>query len=79
MPPPDAVSVALEPLQIIPSFPVMPDVSETATEAEGSGLTVIVVDAVPVQPATEVTVTVYVVVPDGVTEIEAPVEPLLQA
>ena len=45
----------------------------------GLGFTVIVTLAVPVQLLTEVTVTVYVVVVVGETDIEAPDCPLLHA
>jgi hypothetical protein len=57
VPPPLAVRVALAPAQIIPSLLVAPEVSVTAMEADGSGLTVMVVLAVAVQPLV-VTVTV---------------------
>ncbi len=55
--PPEAVSVAEDPSQIVPSFGV-PDVSVTAIAGEGAGLTVIVVVAVVVQPLAFVTVAV---------------------
>jgi hypothetical protein len=56
--PPEAVSVTLAPLQITPSLLATPDVSATATEAEGCGFTVIVVIVVVEQLAALVTVTV---------------------
>jgi hypothetical protein len=56
--PPEAVSVTLAPLQITPSLFVTPDVSATDIEAEGCGLTVIVVVVVVEQLAALVTVTV---------------------
>ena len=55
--PPEAVSVAEDPSQIVPSFGV-PEVSMTAIEAAGTGLTVIVEVAVAVQPLPFVTVAV---------------------
>ena len=55
--PPLAVSVAEEPMQIVPSFGV-PEVSVTAIAAVGRGLTVIVDVAVAVQPLAFVTVAV---------------------
>jgi hypothetical protein len=63
--PPLAVSVALAPVQIVPSLLVLPDVSVTVMDGVGSGLTVIVVVVVAVQPSAFVTVTVYVVVVMG--------------
>ena len=56
VPPPLAVRVALAPEHIIPSL-LVPEVSVTAMDADGSGFTVIVVVAVAVQPFA-VTVTV---------------------
>jgi hypothetical protein len=50
--------VALEPTHIIPSLLVAPEVSVTATDADGSGFTVIVFVAVAVQLFELVTVTV---------------------
>ena len=55
--PPEAVSVAKDPSQIVPSFGV-PEVSVTAIAAAGAGLTVMVVVAVVVQPLAFVTVAV---------------------
>ncbi len=55
--PPEAVSVAEAPLQIVPSFGV-PEVSVTTITAVGNGLTVMVVAAVAVQPLAFVTVAV---------------------
>jgi hypothetical protein len=55
--PPEAVNVAEDPSQIVPSFGV-PEVSVTAIEAAGTGLTVIVEVAVAVQPLPFVTVAV---------------------
>jgi len=65
--PPLAVIVALAPVQIVPSLGVLPDVSATVIIGVGSGLTVIVVEVVAVQPSALVTVTVYVVVVIGET------------
>ena len=56
--PPDAVSVALSPVQIVPSLLALPEVSATAILGVGSAFTVIVVDEVAVQPSALVTVTV---------------------
>lgn len=58
--PPLAVSVALAPVHIVPSSLVVPEVSATEMDAVGSALTMIVVEAVSVQPSELVTVTVYV-------------------
>lgn len=69
MPPPLAVSVALAPVQIVPSLFVEPEVSATEIEAVGSALTVIVVDVVEVHPSAFVTVTVYVASAIGDTVI----------
>jgi hypothetical protein len=55
--PPEAVNVAEDPSQIVPSFGV-PEVSVTAIAAEGAGLTVMVMVAVAVQPLAFVTVEV---------------------
>jgi len=71
VPPPVAVRVTLAPLQIVPSLLAVPDVSVTVIEGVGSGLTVIVFDAVAVHPSALVTVTVYVVVTIGETEPDA--------
>jgi hypothetical protein len=64
---------------MIPSLLLTPDVSVTETEAEGSGLTVIVTEAVAWQPLVFVTVTVYVVVEAGDTVTDIVVAPVLQA
>ena len=64
---------------MIPSLLLTPDVSVTETEAEGSGLTVIVTEAVAWQPLVFVTVTVYVVVEAGDTVTDTVVAPVLQA
>ena len=71
MPPPAAVNVTLAPLQIVPSLLDVPDVSATVITGTGSGLTVIVVDDVAVQPSVLVTVTVYVVLVVGLTRMLA--------
>ena len=55
--PPLAVSVAEASMQIVPSLGV-PEVSVTAIEAAGAGLTVMVVVAIAVQPLAFVTVAV---------------------
>ena len=57
VPPPLAVRVALAPAQMMPSLFAAPEVSVTDMDADGSGLTVMVVLAVAVQPLV-VTVTV---------------------
>ena len=57
VPPPEAVRVADAPAQIMPSLFVVPEVSVTAIVGTGSGFTVMVDDAVAVQPFS-VTVTV---------------------
>ena len=57
VPPPLAVRVALAPAQMIPSLFEAPEVSVTTMDADGSGLTVMIVLAVAVQPFV-VTVTV---------------------
>jgi hypothetical protein len=62
---------------MVPSLLVVPDVSDTAMDAEGAGFTVMVTELVDVQPAL-VTVTVYAVVDEGDTLIAAVVKPLLQ-
>jgi len=56
--PPLAVSVALSPVQIVPSSAVFPEVSATVIIGVGSGLTVIVWVEVAVHPSALVTVTV---------------------
>jgi hypothetical protein len=58
VPPPEAVKVALEPTHIIPSLLVAPEVSVTATDADGSGFTVITPEADAVNPLLSVAVTV---------------------
>ena len=58
VPPPEAVSVAVAPAQIVPSLLVAPDVSVTEMDAEGSGFTVITCAEVAVQVLASVTVTV---------------------
>ena len=78
VPPPEAVSVADAPLQMIPSLFATPEVSVTTMAAVGSGFTVMVVEAVAVQPSALVTVTVYVVVMLGETVIAAVDMPVLQ-
>lgn len=78
VPPPVPVSVTEDPAHIAPSLGVLPEVSDTVIPATGSGLTVIVVDAVAVQPLALVTVTVYGVVPTGVTVMAIVVAPVLQ-
>ena len=77
VPPPEAVSVAVAPTQMMPSLFVVPDVSMTAIAGTGSGFTVMVDEAVPVQPF-RLTVTVYDVVEPGVTVIAAVVAPVFQ-
>jgi len=69
--PPLAVSVALAPVQIVPSLSAVPEVSATEIDAVGSALTIIVVDEVSVQPSELVTVTVYVSSAIGDTLIAA--------
>jgi len=69
--PPLAVSVALSPVQIVPSLLVVPDVSATVIIGIGSALTVIVEEEVAVHPSAFVTVTVYVVFVLGETVIAA--------
>ncbi len=71
MPPPLAVSVALAPVQMIPSLLFVPDISVTAMDGVGSALTVIVDDEVAVHPSAFVIVTVYVVFKIGETVIAA--------
>jgi hypothetical protein len=55
--PPLPVSVTDEPTQMIPSLFVTPEVSDTAIDGVGSGLTVMIVDVVVEQPFASVTVT----------------------
>jgi len=66
----EAVSVAADPLQGF-KVPVMVGV--------GRALTVTDVEALPVHPFEFVTVTVYVVLVEGVTVMAAVVAPVLQA
>ena len=56
--PPVPVSVADAPAQIMPSLLVVPEVSVTLMPGMGSGLTVMVLEEVAVQPFAFVTVTV---------------------
>jgi hypothetical protein len=77
--PPEAVSEALAPLQIVPSSFVVPDVSVTTIDGIGSGFTVIVVAVVVSQPSEFVTVTVYVVVVAGDSVIAAVASPVSHA
>jgi hypothetical protein len=56
----------------------IPQVSVSDTDAEGRVLTVIVSETEAVQPAVEVTVTVYEVVEFGDTDTDAVVLPLSQ-
>jgi len=56
--PPLAVSVALAPVQIVPSLGVLPEVSATVIIGVGSGFTVIVLEEVAVHPSALVIVTV---------------------
>ena len=79
VPPPLAVRTAVAPAHMIPSLLVVPEVSATKIAAAGNGLTVMVVLAVAVHPFALVTVTVYVVVPAGVTVIAEVVAPVLHA
>lgn len=65
-----AVSVELAPLQMA--------VGEADAVTVGKGFTVTETEAVPEQPAAVVPVTVYVVVPDGLTEMLDPDPPILQ-
>jgi hypothetical protein len=77
VPPPEAVSVADAPAQMIPSLLAAPEVSVTAIAAVGIGLTVMTCVVKAVQPLAAVTVTVYVVVAAGVTGLAAVAGPLL--
>jgi len=63
--------VALAPEQIVPSLGVLPDISVTAIDGVGRAFTVIVCEAVAVQPSALVTVTVYVASAMGETLIAA--------
>ena len=76
--PPEAVSVAAAPVQMMPSFGIVPDASVSLMEAVGNGFTVMVVETEAVQLFAFVTVTVYVVVIAGVTAITAVIAPVLQ-
>ena len=76
VPPPIAVNIALAPAQMIPSLTVTPEVSVTETDTDGSELTVMTPDADAVRPLISVTVTVYVVVTEGETVIDAVVAPV---
>lgn len=67
---PDALSVAGEPEHIVDG--------DAFAATSGSGFTVIEMDAVEVQPAAEVPVTVYVPDDAGVIETDEPVPPELQ-
>jgi hypothetical protein len=75
--PPDAVSIAVAPEHVIPSLFPTPEVSATATDGVGSGLTFIVTEEEAVQPFALVTVTVKVVVDEGETVKEDTIPPLL--
>ena len=77
VPPPVAVNVADDPVYIIPSFGTTPEFSVTVILTTGTGITTIVLVAVPVHPFTVVTETVYVVVDEGLTVIEDVVAPVL--
>ena len=55
--PPEALMVAVAPLQIIPSSFSSPDISDVSNTGTGSGLTVMVTDVTAEQPAALVTVT----------------------
>ena len=68
--PPDAVSVAEPPAQIVGLGQLIAH--------EGAGFTVTLVEQVLLHPLDVVTVTVYVVVKVGLTVIEAVVAPVLQ-
>jgi hypothetical protein len=57
-PPPVAVSVAPAPAHNTPSLLFTPEVSDTETDADGSGFTVMVLVVEAVQPLALVTVTV---------------------
>ena len=64
---------------MIPSLLIVPEVSATVFTTTGNGFTVMMVEDVAVQPLAFVTVTVYVVVPAGVTLMVAVLPPVLQA
>ena len=68
-PDPFAVSIMVCPIQI-PGF--------TPASTVGLGLTVTVIDFIPVQPPVSETVTVYIVVFIGFTVMDELVAPLLQ-
>ena len=65
------------PAQIIPSLLAIPELSVSVIEGVGIGFTTTVAVAVLEHPAL-VTVTVYVVVVEGLTRIVCVVAPLLQ-
>ena len=73
------MSVAELPLHMIPSLPAVPEVSVTEMEARGNEETVMVVEAVAEQLLALVTVTVYVVLDNGVTVMADEVDPVLHA
>ena len=74
VPPPLAVSVAVAPAQIIPSFGVVPELSVLAIVTIGNGFTVNVDEADAVHPFEFVTVTVYIpAVPEVIPDVVAPV------
>ena len=73
-----AASVALAPIQIIPSLGWLPELSDTDIAGVGRSFTVIVLVDVAVHPLALVTVTVYVAVAVGETEIEVVAAPLHQ-
>ena len=79
VPPPVAVRVAEAPAQMVPSLLAVPEFSVTAMAGVGKGFTVMVREAVPVQPIPLVMVTVYVVVIIGVTLMICEVAPVLHA
>ena len=64
---------------MIASLPAVPEVSVTEMEARGNGETVMVVEAVAEQLLALVTVTVYVVLDNGVTVMADEVDPVLHA
>ena len=72
VPPPVAVSMAEDPVYMVPSFGTVPELSLTEILGVGTGRTVIVVEVVAVHPLAFVTVTVYVpVVPVEIELVEA--------
>lgn len=73
-----AASVALAPIQIIPSLVWLPELSDADMAGVGRSFTVIVLVEVAVHPLALVAVTVYVAVADGETETVAVVAPVLQ-